>query len=62
MTELQNQIAIYQSADGMVQLDVSLDQDTVWLTQRQLSTLFDKDVRTINEHIHNIFAEQELEI
>jgi prophage maintenance system killer protein len=62
MTELQNQIAIYQSADGMVQLEVSLDQDTVWLTQRQLSTLFDKDVRTINEHIRNIFAEQELEI
>ena len=61
MTELQNQIAIYQSADGMVQLEVSLDQDTVWLTQRQLSTLFDKDVRTINEHISNIFAKQELE-
>ncbi len=62
MTEQQNQIAIYQSADGMVQLEVSLDQDTVWLTQRQLSTLFDKDVRTINEHICNSFAEQELEI
>ena len=55
-----DQITIYQSADGSVQLEVTLDQDTVWLTQRQLSALFDKDVRTINEHIHNVLAEQEL--
>ena len=56
----QNQITIYQSADGSVQLEVTLDQDTLWLTQRQLSSLFDKDVRTINEHIRNVLAEQEL--
>ncbi len=55
-----DQITIYQSADGSVQLEVTLDQDTVWLTQRQLSSLFDKDVRTINEHIRNVLAEQEL--
>ena len=48
-----DRITIYQSADGSVQLEVTLDQDTVWLTQRQLSSLFDKDVRTINEHIRN---------
>ena len=56
----QDQITIYQSADGSVQPEVTLDQDTVWLTQRQLSSLFDKDVRTINEHIRNVLAEQEL--
>ena len=56
----QDQITIYQSADGSVQLEVTLDQDTVWLTQRQLSSLFDKDVRTINELIRNVLAEQEL--
>ncbi|SEQ05739.1 RhuM family protein [Nitrosomonas ureae] len=56
----QDQITIYQSTDGSVQLEVTLDQDTVWLTQRQLSSLFDKDVRTINEHIRNVLAEQEL--
>lgn len=55
-----DQITIYLSADGSVQLEVTLDQDTVWLTQRQLSSLFDKDVRTINEHIRNVLAEQEL--
>lgn len=55
-----DQITIYQSADGSVQLEVTLDQDTVWLTQRQLSVLFEKDVRTINEHIRNVLTEQEL--
>jgi prophage maintenance system killer protein len=60
MTAPQNQITIHQSSDGSVQLEVTLDQETVWLNQRQLSALFDKDVRTINEHIHNVFAEQEL--
>jgi len=62
MTLPQNQITIYQSSDGSVQLEVTLDQETVWLSQRQLSVLFDKDVRTINEHIHNVFAEQELAV
>lgn len=57
---IRDQITIYQSADGSVQLEVTLNQDTVWLTQRQLADLFDKDVRTINEHIRNVLAEQEL--
>ena len=61
MTEPQNQIAIYQSSDGSIQFEVALDQEAVWLSQRQLSALFDKDVRTINEHICNVFVEQELE-
>lgn len=55
------QIAIYQNEDGSIRIDVHLEQDTVWLSQRQLSALFDKDVRTINEHIRNILGEQELE-
>lgn len=57
----QNPIAIYQSEDGNIRIEVQLEQDSVWLSQRQLSTLFDKDVRTINEHIRNILAEQKLE-
>jgi prophage maintenance system killer protein len=42
-------------------LEVRLDKDTVWLTQKQMGELFDKNVRTINEHIQNIFKEKELE-
>ena len=55
-----NNVQIFQSADGKVQLEVSLDQETVWLSQRQLAALFDKDVRTVNEHIKNVYSEQEL--
>ncbi|WP_454692136.1 RhuM family protein [Achromobacter aloeverae] len=57
----ESQITLYQSADGQVQLSVSLDEDTVWLSQAQMAELFDKDVRTVNEHIGNVFAEDELE-
>ncbi|KYK85288.1 death-on-curing protein, partial [Aggregatibacter actinomycetemcomitans serotype d str. SA508] len=55
------QIQIYTSQDGKVSLNVSFEKETVWLTQAQMAELFDKDVRTINEHIRNIYAENELE-
>jgi prophage maintenance system killer protein len=55
-----NQIQIFQTADGGIQLDVSLQDETVWLNQRQMADLFNKDVRTVNEHIKNIYGEQEL--
>jgi hypothetical protein len=38
-----------------------LEDETVWLTQKMMAELFDKDVRTINEHIQNVFDEQELD-
>lgn len=56
----ENQVRIFRSEDGVVHLEVSLDGKTVWLNQRQMAKLFDKDVRTINEHINNIYGEQEL--
>ena len=56
----ENQIQIFQSADGEVQLDVSLQKETVWLSQHQMDHLFEKDVRTVNEHINNLFKEHEL--
>ena len=55
-----NKIQIFQAADGVVRLEVTLEQDTVWLNQRQMAALFDKDVRTVNEHIRNLFDEGEL--
>ena len=42
-------------------VEVRLEGETVWLTQRQMAELFDKDVRTINEHVGNVFSEAELE-
>lgn len=55
-----NQIVIYQSEDGKSELQVSLQEDTVWLTQAQMAALFGKDVRTINEHLKNIYTSEEL--
>jgi prophage maintenance system killer protein len=55
-----NKIQIFQTEDGKVQLQVALEQETVWLNQRQMAALFDKDVRTVNEHIRHVFDEGEL--
>ena len=59
--ENKGEIIIYQSDDGIVQLDVRLENETVWLTQDQLSILFNKAKSTISEHISNIFKEGELD-
>lgn len=55
------QIQIFTSEDGKAQLEVALDRETVWLNQVQMAELFGKDVRTVSEHIGNVYAEQELE-
>lgn len=53
-------IIIYQSADGSIATEVRVEGETVWLSQKQISELFGKNVRTVNEHIRNIFREGEL--
>ena len=55
------EILIYQSKQGDIKIDVLLENETVWLTQEQMATLFGKAKSTINEHIKNIYAEGELE-
>ncbi len=55
------EILIYQSNQGDIKIDVLLENETVWLTQEQMATLFGKAKSTINEHIKNIYAEGELE-
>jgi len=61
MPEPNSEIIIYQNQDGKINLDVRLEEDTVWLTQAQLAQLFNKGRTTITEHIQNIFHEGELE-
>ena len=58
---MNNSIEIYRSQDGSVQLNVKLENETVWLTQSQMAELFGKDRTTINRHISNIFKEGELD-
>jgi hypothetical protein len=54
------EILIYQNQEGSVKVDVRLEEETVWLTQEQMALLFGKAKSTINEHILNIYAENEL--
>ncbi|MFH1223869.1 MAG: hydroxyacid dehydrogenase, partial [Pseudomonadota bacterium] len=53
-------ILLYQTEDGVTHIDVRLEGGTVWLSQRLIAELFQKDIRTINEHIKHIYKENEL--
>ena len=57
----QDQVVIYQTEDGQTQIDVRLENETVWLTQAQMDELFQKDRTVITRHINNVFKEKELE-
>ena len=60
--ELPNsEIIIYQNQEGNIKIDVRLEEETVWLTIDQMSELFQKSRSTINEHILNVYEEQELD-
>ena len=52
---MNSEIILYQNADGSIKIDVRLENETVWLTQDQMATLFGKAKSTINEHIKNVF-------
>ncbi len=55
-----SELILYKNAGGNIKIDVQLEDETVWLTQDQMATLFGKAKSTINEHIKNIYAEREL--
>jgi prophage maintenance system killer protein len=56
-----NQIIIYQTEDGQTQVDVRMENETVWLTQAQMAELFQTDRTSIVRHINNIYKVEELE-
>ena len=56
-----NQIIIYQTEDGQTQVDVRLENETVWLTTSQMAMLFDREESNIRRHVINVFKEGELE-
>ena len=57
----QDQIVIYQTEDGQTQIDVRLENETVWLTQAQMAELFQTDRTSIVRHINNIYKVEELD-
>ena len=56
-----NKIIIYQTEDGQTQIDVRLENETVWLTQAQMAELFQTDRTSIVRHINNIYKVEELD-
>lgn len=58
---MNNEILIYQTEDGKIKIETHFESETVWLTIEQISELFQKSRSTINEHILNIYKEEELE-
>ncbi|MBF0595687.1 MAG: virulence RhuM family protein [Candidatus Omnitrophica bacterium] len=56
-----SEIVLYQTDDQKTRVEVRLDDGTVWLSQKMLSDLYQKDIRTINEHLQNIYEDRELE-
>ena len=60
-TKKVTELVLYKSKDGEIQLDVQLEQETVWLNREQLSVLFGRDRTVVSRHITNVFKEGELE-
>ena len=56
-----SEIIIYQSPDNRATVEVKFQQETVWLNQKQMADLFDKDSDTVGLHLKNIFADGELD-
>lgn len=56
-----NEIVLFETADKEVTLSVPMDGDTVWLTQAQMTELFDVDRTVITRHVNNVFKEGELD-
>ena len=57
----ENQIVIYQTEEGTTQIDLKFDGDTIWLSQAQMASVFEKDTDTIGLHLKNIFKSEELQ-
>ncbi|MBP1644755.1 MAG: hypothetical protein H6Q16_330 [Bacteroidetes bacterium] len=52
---MNSEILLYQDRDGVIKVDVRLEDETVWLSQAQICELFQKSKATISEHIKNVF-------
>ena len=60
MTTNNDTFEIYVADDGQTQIEIRLEQETLWLSQAQMAILFDKDSDTIGLHLKNIYSEGEL--
>ena len=57
----QSEIILYKTEDGRIKVDTVFQDETIWMTQAQMSDLFDVNVPAISKHLNNIFEEGELQ-
>ena len=62
LTPQQNELIFYTTPDGAVHVEVFFQDETFWLSQKRMAELFTVDVRTVNEHLQNIFKSGELDL
>lgn len=60
ISKKEKEVVVYQSPDGAIELRGDIEQETLWITQKQMGQIFNVDVRTVNEHLKNIFKNKEL--
>ena len=58
---IESELLIYQTDSGQINVDVILNDETIWMTQKSMAKLFEKSVSTINYHLSKIFDDGELE-
>ncbi len=61
MTDKKGEIIIYKAKGGQTAIDVRLQDETIWLTQEQMSKLFQRERTVITKHINNVFTTKELD-
>lgn len=61
MDNMNGDIIIYQTEDGLTKIDVKVENETVWLSQQQMAELFKTSRTNVIEHINNIYSEEELD-
>ena len=57
---VRGELILYESPEGKVRVEVHHEAETFWLSQRRMAEVFDVDVRTVNEHLGNIYSSAEL--
>ena len=55
---MKDEIIIYQADEGTIRLEVKIEDDSVWLNRQQISTLFERDIKTIGKHVANVLNEE----
>lgn len=58
--ENKSEIVIYKAEDGTTEIDVKLENETLWLTRKQMARLFERDTTTIDRHVNKIYKDGEL--